>query len=159
VGEEVGEGERGAGPEEGVGVDDHHDEADVICEAYPSARAITARREGVCWARRTGVELGVRGGHRRQRRRSALGDRRAGAGWALDRAPIQGAAPRAAAGGRELGRRRRRRRRVIAVAAVRWWGASTWEQAGNLSGDIRPNYDGAFASKASKAEEGNGPNL
>lgn len=30
VREEVGEGERGGGPEEGVRVDDDHDEADVI---------------------------------------------------------------------------------------------------------------------------------
>lgn len=44
VREEVGEGERGGGPEEGVRVDDHQDEADVIC----TRRRVAPDRMSVC---------------------------------------------------------------------------------------------------------------
>lgn len=83
VGEEVGEGERGGSPEEGVRVDDDHDEAYVICtRRRRAARGSTRRRlalvramrwRGVAererWAWLTGVELRVSGGHGRRRRR------------------------------------------------------------------------------------------
>jgi hypothetical protein len=44
VREEVGERERGGGPEEGVRVDDDHDEADVIC----TRRRVASDRMSAC---------------------------------------------------------------------------------------------------------------
>lgn len=49
--EEVGEGERGGGPEKGVRVDDDHDEADVIC----TRRRVASERMSSCALKRRGV--------------------------------------------------------------------------------------------------------